>query len=73
MTCRACDDAGGDAAKEKVPESPRQEHELACFLAMWAQRHVLERGLPDGVLAPTHYDLMVKYGCRMDEFKRFGT
>lgn len=45
-----------------------QAHELVPFLAVHADRYQREHVL-DG-LHPTHYDLMVKYGARMDSFKR---
>jgi hypothetical protein len=43
-------------------------HELLPFLALWADRYQRDHGL-DG-LHPVHYDLMQKYGARMDGFKR---
>jgi hypothetical protein len=43
-------------------------HELVPFLAIHAARYAEEHGL-DG-LHPTHYDLLVKYGARMNDFKR---
>lgn len=43
-------------------------HELVPFLAIWADRYQREYGL-DG-LHPVHYDLLEKYGARMDGFKR---
>ena len=46
----------------------RKSHELVPFLAMWAVDYAKHHGL-DG-LHPTHYDLMKKYGARMDAFKR---
>jgi hypothetical protein len=46
----------------------RKAHELVAFLAIWADQYQRDYGL-DG-LHPTHYDLMVKYGARMDSFKR---
>lgn len=46
----------------------RNQHELLPFLALWADRYQRDYGL-DG-LHPVHYDLMVKYGARMDDFKR---
>lgn len=49
-------------------QKKRKAHELMPFLAVHAVRFAAERGL-DG-LHPTHYDLMVKYGARMDSFKR---
>jgi hypothetical protein len=45
-----------------------EQHELLPFLAIWAVQFQKDRNL-DG-LHPTHYDLMVKYGARMDSFKR---
>ena len=46
-------------------------HELVVFLVLWAERYAREGGING--LHPTHYDLMVKYGCRMDDFKRATT
>jgi len=46
----------------------RRAHELVGFLAIWATQYQKDYKL-DG-LHPTHYDLMVKYGARMDSFKR---
>jgi hypothetical protein len=48
----------------------KSQHELLPFLALWAIQYQKDYGL-DG-LAPVHYDLMVKYGARMDSFKRAG-
>ena len=45
-----------------------EQHELLPFLAIWAVQYQKNAGL-DG-LHPTHYDLMVKYGGRMNSFKR---
>lgn len=45
-----------------------EQHELLPFLAIWAVKYQKDHGL-DG-LHSTHYDLMVKYGARMDSFKR---
>jgi hypothetical protein len=46
----------------------KAQHELVVFLALWADRYQRDYGL-DG-LHPTHYDLMEKYGARMNSFKR---
>ncbi len=46
----------------------KRMHELVPFLAIHANQYAIDYGL-DG-LHPTHYDLMVKYGARMDSFKR---
>ncbi len=45
-----------------------EAHELVPFLAVHAARYAEDHGL-DG-LHPTHYDLIKKYGGRMDSFKR---
>lgn len=45
-----------------------EPHELVGFLGCWAVKYQEDYGL-DG-LHPIHYDLMVKYGARMDSFKR---
>lgn len=57
-------------ASERVKQlRPRKSaHELVPFLAMWATQYQRDYKL-DG-LHPVHYDLMVKYGARMDDFKR---
>jgi hypothetical protein len=52
---------------EKKPKK-RSHHELVAFLAIWAVQYQKDCDL-DG-LHPTHYDLMVKQGARMDSFKR---
>ncbi len=52
----------------KKTKRKRKMHELVPFLAMFAadyQRHFQLNGLH-----PRHYDLMKKYGARMDDFKR---
>lgn len=49
------------------PRKNRQ-HELLAFLAVHAVGYARDFGL-DG-LHPIHYDLMVKYGARMVDFKR---
>lgn len=51
----------------KKPKKKRM-HELVGFLAIWAVDYQKNYDL-DG-LHPTHYDLMKKYGARMDDFKR---
>lgn len=43
-------------------------HELVAFLAMYAVDYAKFFKF-DG-LHPVHYDLMKKYGARMDDFKR---
>lgn len=48
--------------KRKTP------HELVGFLAVHAAQYAEDFKL-DG-LHPVHYDLMEKYGARMDSFKR---
>lgn len=46
----------------------RKPHELVAFLAMYAVDYQKFFKL-DG-LHPEHYDMMKKYGARMDDFKR---
>jgi len=46
----------------------RRPHELVGFLAIWASDYQKSRGLNG--LHPVHYDLMEKYGARMDDFKK---
>jgi hypothetical protein len=48
--------------------SKRKTHELVAFLAIYADLYARDFSLNG--LHPTHYDLMVKYGARMDSFKR---
>ena len=59
-----------DAELKAAYERGKMEggQELVAFLALHAVRYQEEHHL-DG-LHPTHYDLMAKYGCRMDSFKR---
>lgn len=45
----------------------KKQNELIGFLVIWAVQYQKDCGL-DG-LHPTHYDLMVKHGARMDDFK----
>lgn len=47
---------------------PAPAHELVPFLAMWAVQY--QRDYRLNGLHPIHYDLMAKYGARMDDFKR---
>ena len=54
-------------SKKAKPKKPRQ-HELVAFLAMWAVDY--QKAFKLNGLHPTHYDLMKKYGARMDSFKR---
>ncbi len=53
-------------AAEQVRAS--EPHELVAFLGLWADRYQYLYKL-DG-LHPVHFDLMKKYGARMDSFKR---
>lgn len=46
----------------------KRQHELLPFLALWADQYRRDHDL-DG-LHPVHFDLMEKYGARMDDFKR---
>mgnify|MGYP001588478433 CR=1 FL=1 len=46
----------------------KKMHELVAFLAMWAVDYQKEFKLNG--LHPKHYELMKKYGARMDSFKR---
>lgn len=46
----------------------RKPHELVGFLAICAVDYEKRYGLNG--LHPTHYDLMEKYGARMESFKR---
>lgn len=65
--------SAGPTALIVVPLLPKanemtRSHELLPFLAMWAVQYQRDYRL-DG-LHPTHYDLMVKYGARMNDFQR---
>ncbi len=46
----------------------RKARELVCFLALWAVDYQKSHELNG--LHPQHYDLMKKYGARMDSFTR---
>lgn len=46
----------------------RKMHELVGFVALWAEQYQRDFGLNG--LHPVHYDLMEKYGARMDDFRR---
>ncbi len=46
----------------------KKQNELIGFLVIWAVRYAKDYGLNG--LHPTHYDLMVKHGARMVDFKR---
>ncbi len=46
----------------------RRGHELVGFVAIWAVQYQKDYGLNG--LHPTHYDLIEKYGGRMDSFTR---
>lgn len=50
------------------PRTRRSAHELVPFLAVWAVQYQHDYGLNG--LHPVHYDLMKKYGARMDDFER---
>jgi hypothetical protein len=49
-------------------QAKRTPHELVGFLAMWAVDY--QKFFKLNGLHPKHYDLMKKYGARMDYFKR---
>lgn len=48
--------------------SRRTPHELLPFLVLWADQY--QRDYELNGLHPVHYDLMQKYGARMDKFRR---
>lgn len=50
----------------EIPDD--EQNELVAFVAIWAVQFQKDHGL-DG-LHPTHYDLMMKHGARMVDFKR---
>lgn len=49
-------------------KSREKSHELVPFLAIWAVQY--QRDYKLNGLHPSHYDLMKKYGARMDSFTR---
>lgn len=52
----------------KAKTKKRRPHELVAFLAMFAVDY--QKFYKLNGLHPIHYDLMKKYGARMDDFKR---
>jgi len=46
----------------------KKQHELVAFLAMYAVDY--QKVYKLNGLHPRHYDLMEKYGARMDDFQR---
>lgn len=65
------------APAQPVDETERLRTELAearetiiAFAGPWAAQYARDFGLPDGHLHPTHYDILVKAGARMDGFTR---
>jgi hypothetical protein len=46
----------------------KRQHELLGFLVIWAVKYQEDYKLNG--LHPIHYDLMKKYGARMDSFMR---
>ena len=43
---------------------------VVAFGAVWAVQYARDYGLPDNHLHPTHYDILLKAGARMDQFVR---
>jgi hypothetical protein len=60
----------------KMIATARMEERECCrldviaFCAPWAITYARDRGLPEGHLHPTHYDILERYGARMDGFVR---
>lgn len=52
----------------KKPMKKKSSHELVPFLAIFAVEYA--KGYKLDGLHPRHYDLLKKYGARMDSFKR---
>lgn len=46
----------------------KKSHELVPFLAIWAVDY--QKSFKLNGLHPKHYDLLKKYGARMDDFQR---
>jgi hypothetical protein len=78
--------SGGAVSIEGVPTQPVGEPEgwrealeaenadlralVIAFGAPWVVTYARERGLPEGHLYPTHYDILARCGARMDNFTR---
>lgn len=43
---------------------------VIAFAGPWAAQWAKDRGLPDGHMHPTHYDLLARCGARMASFTR---
>lgn len=43
---------------------------VIAFGAPWAGQYARDRGLPDGHLHPTHFDILKRCGAQMDDFVR---
>lgn len=43
---------------------------VIAFGGPWAADYARSRGLPDGHLHPTHYEILARAGARMDSFTR---
>ena len=43
---------------------------VIAFSSIWAVQYAKDLGLPEGHLAPVHYDILAKAGARMDGFSR---
>ncbi len=63
-----------DAAEAKVAaltaENADLKSSVIAFGGPWAVEYAKQRGLPDGQLIPTHYDILKQAGARMDSFTR---
>lgn len=55
-------------AKLVLKKKRKKQHELVAFLAMYAVDY--QKFYKLNGLHPRHYDLMEKYGARMDDFRK---
>jgi hypothetical protein len=66
ITIACCDHDTKDALMNIL--TGEKANELVAFAAIWAVQYQKDYGL-DG-LHPTHYDLLLKHGARMDSFSK---
>ena len=68
---RAAGKAGDDALlDEAAAEIERLRQSVVACAGAWAAEYARQIGLPKGHLHPRHYDILVEYGARMDDFTR---
>ncbi|MDX3926777.1 MAG: hypothetical protein QHC90_13360 [Shinella sp.] len=58
------------ALAERDAEIADLKESVIALCGPWASAYAKERGLPEGHLHPTHFDLLEKCGARMDDFTR---